>query len=31
MGQIFLDCYDPLDLEVLLDKWYEKKNKVGHN
>jgi hypothetical protein len=31
IGQIFLDCYDSLDLEVLLDKWCEKKNRVGHD
>jgi hypothetical protein len=30
IGQIFLDRYDPLDLEVLLAKWCKKKNKVGH-
>jgi hypothetical protein len=30
MGLIFLESYDPLDLEVLLVKWCEKKNKVGH-
>jgi hypothetical protein len=30
MGLNFLDHYDPLDLEVLLAKWCEKKNKVGH-
>jgi hypothetical protein len=30
MGQIYLDRYDPLDLEVLLVIWCEKKNKVGH-
>jgi hypothetical protein len=30
MGQLFLERYDPLDLEVLLAKWCEKKNKVGH-
>jgi hypothetical protein len=25
MSQIFLDRYDPLDMEVLLDKWCEKR------
>jgi hypothetical protein len=31
MGKIFLNRYDPLDLEALLDKWCSKKNKVGHD
>jgi hypothetical protein len=30
MGQNFINNYDPCDLEVLLDKWCDKKNMVSH-
>jgi hypothetical protein len=31
MDQIFLNHYDHLDFEVLLDKLCSKRNKVGHD
>jgi hypothetical protein len=31
MAPDFFSCYDPLDIDALLDKWCSKKNKVGHD